>query len=153
MYVVCMWQIFRASVFRDLFEICILSCHVSMETQWQHTPCCFIRYSFDSESWTIYHKASHALFWEAELFGGKWLFVEYSFSRLNKEWVNVRLLVSDCSLPDSSVHGILQARVLEWVGISCSRGSSQFRDQTWVCCIAGRFFTVWATSENFIKHL
>ena len=38
----------------------------------------------------------------------------------------------DCSLPGSSVHGILQARILEWVAIPFSRGSSQPRDQTWV---------------------
>ena len=53
----------------------------------------------------------------------------------------------DCSLPGSPVHGILQARVLEWVAISFSRGSSQPRDRTQVSCIAGRRFTVWATRE------
>ena len=42
----------------------------------------------------------------------------------------------------SSVHGILQARILEWVAIPLSRGLSQPRDQTWVSCITGRFFTV-----------
>ena len=47
----------------------------------------------------------------------------------------------DCSPPGSSVRGILQARILEWVAISFSRGSSQHRDQTWVLCIAGRFFS------------
>ena len=46
----------------------------------------------------------------------------------------------DCSPPGSSVCGILQARILEWVAISSSRGSSQRRDQTCVSCIAGRFF-------------
>ena len=46
----------------------------------------------------------------------------------------------DCS-PPSSVHRIAQARILEWVAISFSRGSSPPRDQTWVSCIAGRFFT------------
>ena len=51
----------------------------------------------------------------------------------------------DCSLPRSSVHGILQARVLEWVLISFSKGSSQPRDWTWVSCMAGKFFTIWAT--------
>ena len=44
--------------------------------------------------------------------------------------------------PGSSVHGLLQARKLEWVAILFSRGSSQPRDQTWVSCIAGKFFTV-----------
>ena len=47
-----------------------------------------------------------------------------------------------CSPPGSSVHGILQARILEWVGISFSRGSSPSRDRTLVSCIPGRFFTV-----------
>ena len=48
------------------------------------------------------------------------------------------------SLPGSSVHGIIQARILELVAISSSRGSSQPRDQTWVSCIIGRFFAIWA---------
>ena len=48
----------------------------------------------------------------------------------------------DCSLQDSSVHGILQARMLEWVVIPFSRGSSLPRDQTSVSCITDRFFTV-----------
>ena len=53
----------------------------------------------------------------------------------------------DCSLSGSSVHGIFQARVLEWVAISFSKGSSRPRDWTQVSHIAGRHFTVWATSE------
>ena len=53
----------------------------------------------------------------------------------------------DCSLPGSSIHGIFQARVLEWVAISFSRGSSWPMDRTWVSCIAGRRFTIWATRE------
>ena len=53
----------------------------------------------------------------------------------------------DCSPPGSSVHRILQARVLEWVAISFSRGSFQPRNQTWVSCIAGRFLTDWAMRE------
>ena len=53
----------------------------------------------------------------------------------------------DCSLLGSSVHGILQARILEWVAISFSRGSSWSRNQTQVSSIAGRFFTNWAMRE------
>ena len=53
----------------------------------------------------------------------------------------------DCSPPGSSVHGVLQARLLECVAIPSYRGSSQPRDQTPVSCIAGRFFTVWASRE------
>ena len=53
----------------------------------------------------------------------------------------------DCSPPGSSVHGILQARILEWVSISFSRRSSQPRDWTRVSRIVGRCFTIWATRE------
>ena len=53
----------------------------------------------------------------------------------------------DCSPPDSSVHGILQARILEKVAILFSRGPSWPWDQTSVSCTAGRFITVWATEE------
>ena len=53
----------------------------------------------------------------------------------------------DCGPPNSSVHGILQARILEWVAKPSSRGLSQPRAQTQVSCIAGRIFTVWATRE------
>ena len=48
----------------------------------------------------------------------------------------------DCSPLGSSVHGILQARILEWVAVSFSRGSSQPRDQTQVSRIAGRRFNL-----------
>ena len=55
----------------------------------------------------------------------------------------------DCSLLwDSSIHGIFQARVLEWVAISFCRGSSWPRDRTWVSRIVGRRFTIWATRED-----
>ena len=50
----------------------------------------------------------------------------------------------DCSLPDYSVHGIFQGRVLEWVAICFSRGSSPPRNQTRISCLVGRRFTVWA---------
>ena len=52
----------------------------------------------------------------------------------------------DCNLLGSSVHGILQARILEWVH-SHLQGSSQSGDRTRVSCIAGRFFTIWATRK------
>ena len=57
----------------------------------------------------------------------------------------------DCSLPGSSVHGILQARVLEWVAFPFSRGSSPPRDRTQVSRIAGGFFTRWATREAWTE--
>ena len=54
---------------------------------------------------------------------------------------------ADYSPPGSSVHGILQARILEWVAIPFSRESSRPSDQTQVSYIAGSFFTIWATRE------
>ena len=53
----------------------------------------------------------------------------------------------DYRLLGSSLHGILQAKILEWVAILFSKVFSQHRDGAWVSCIAGRFFTVWAMRE------
>ena len=69
---------------------------------------------------------------------------------------HVRLSVTpwmDCSPPGPSVHRSLQARILEWVAMASSRGSSQPRDQTQVSCIAGGFFTVWAIREVHILYM
>ena len=57
----------------------------------------------------------------------------------------------DCSPPGSSIHGIFQGRVLEWVAISFSRESSWPKDQTRVSIIVGRCFTVWATREDLVS--
>ena len=59
----------------------------------------------------------------------------------------------DGSLPGPSVHGILQARILEWVAVLSFRGSSYPRDQTHVSRVAGGFFTGWATREAHKQHL
>ena len=80
---------------------------------------------------------------------GKWL----CFPRLKEhEWVSEWVKVAQscltlCDPMDYTVNGILQARILEWVAVPFSRGSSQPRDQTQVSRIAGRFFTSWATRE------
>ena len=78
-------------------------------------------------------------------------------NKYSSAWKNFKVLVTwscptlcnlmDSSPPGSSVHGILQGRTLEWVAIPFSRGSSQPRDWIPISCIAGRFFTVWATRE------
>ena len=75
----------------------------------------------------------------------------------NRVSIDVRVLVPqscltlcnsmDCSLPGSSVLGILQAKILERVAISYYRGSSRPRDRTYISCIAGRIFTIRATRE------
>ena len=72
---------------------------------------------------------------------------------LVSQWCLTLCNPMDCSLPGSSVHGILQARILEWVAILFSKGSSWPRDQILLSCIAGRFFTVWATREAPIRYI
>ena len=104
----------------------------------------------------------------------EWLLVLNMCSGLKRMWKQIVLLISlisiciyiwmkllvvllaqscltlcdpmECSPPGSSVHGILP-RILEWVAIPISRGSSQSRGWTWVSCLAGRFFSIWATRE------
>jgi len=74
-------------------------------------------------------------------------------SCLLPDWKWNRLVLSDssrpvdCSPPSSSVHGIVQARILEWVAVSFSRGSSWPRDRTQVSHIAGRRFNLCTTRE------
>ena len=80
-----------------------------------------------------------------------WVFL--SWKSIEVKWNEVSQLCPtlcnpmDYSLPGSSVLGILQARVLEWITFPFSRESSQPRDWTWVSCIAGGFFTIWVTRE------
>ena len=59
----------------------------------------------------------------------------------------------DCSLPGSSAHGILQARILKWAVVSFSRGSSRPRDQTRVSCTTGRLLTISATGKCVLPLL
>ena len=74
---------------------------------------------------------------------------------LENESISCSVLSDSCdpmgySLSGPSVHGILQARILEWVAIPFSRGSSWPRDQTQFSHITGRFFTVWATRQALV---
>ena len=85
-------------------------------------------------------------------------FKYFSFSALSSS-LKVKVLVTqscptlcnpmDCSPPGSCVHGILQARILEWIAIPFSSRSFQPRDWSGVSCIAGRFFTIWDIREAF----
>ena len=78
-----------------------------------------------------------------------WCYCQFPHWWLLK-WSEVKVAQSCptlCDPMDYTVHGILQARILEWVAFPFSRGSSQPRDRTQVSRIAGRFFTSWATRE------
>ena len=80
---------------------------------------------------------------------GKTLPFQYRECRFDP-WCEVKVAQSCptlCDPMDYIVHGILQARILEWVAFPFSRGSSQPRDWTQVSRIEGRFFTIWATRE------
>ena len=85
-----------------------------------------------------------------------WIFL-FSYQHVEKESEVTQSCLTlcnpmDCSLPGSSVRGNFQARVLEWVAISFSGGSSWPRDWTHVSHIAGRCFTVWATGKDLINQ-
>ena len=75
------------------------------------------------------------------------------FHKLTRESVSLLSCVQlfgdpiNCNLPGFSVHGIFQARILEWVAVYFSKVSSQPRDQTQFSHTTGRFYTIWATRE------
>ena len=83
------------------------------------------------------------------IYDGIYIYIHtYGSASASRSVVSNSLGPMDCSLPGSSVHGILQARILESVAIPFSRGSSDPRGiQPRVSCIAGRLFTIWATRE------
>ena len=85
------------------------------------------------------------------LFSGGFFFYVSCFFSISVPWTWKLLSAQSCPTLcdplDYTVHGILRSAILEWVAFPFSRGSSQPRDQTQVSCIAGRFFTSWATRE------
>ena len=88
--------------------------------------------------------------------------IHFAFPYFMQDKWKVKVLVSqscpalcdpmDCNTPGSSVHGILQARILEWVAIPFPREFSQPRDQTPVYHNAGKFLMTWATREAEYRH-
>ena len=77
-----------------------------------------------------------------------WLLEKPCVLCLVAQWCPTLCDPMDCSLPASAVHGILQARIVEWVAMPSFRGSSWPRDWTQVSHIAGRFFIVWAARKK-----
>ena len=120
----------------------LLQHHSSKASIFQHSD--FFMVQLSHPKWLLEKTIALTI----QTFAGK--LVSLLFNRLSRFGItflaNVQLCdPMDCSLPGSSVHVISQARLLEWVAISSSRGSSWLRDQTcgscYVSCIAGRFFT------------
>ena len=79
------------------------------------------------------------------------IFIEQTYFEFLSE-VLVTRFCPYSSPPGSSVHGILQARILEWVAVPFSSGFSWPRYWTQVSCIAGRSFTIWATREDPTRY-
>ena len=77
----------------------------------------------------------------------KWSLLDY-WRKVLITQLCLTLQPMDYSPPGFSLHGSLQARILEWIAIPFSTGSSRIRDQTWVSCTVGRFFTLWAIRES-----
>ena len=76
-----------------------------------------------------------------------WRIVWSESQRVSRSVMSNSLWPHGLYLTGSLVHGILQARILEWVAIPFFRGSSHPRDKTQVSCVAGRLFTIWVTRE------
>ena len=97
------------------------------------------------------------ILWHIELFTiHKLLDNSYMYLSLKVKVAKLCLTLCDpmdYRLPGSSVHGILQARILEWVAITFSRGSFQSREWTQVSHVAGRFFTIWAMQQTLAWFL
>ena len=111
-------------------------------------------YSPNTDNWTISRKKSNLN--KDKIVLHEKIIIESSIKTIGQERkVALSCLTlcdpMDCSLPGSSVHGIFQARILEWIAISFSRGSSWPRDRTQVSRIVERCFTVWATREGIKK--
>ena len=95
----------------------------------------------------------------ANFIGTNWIVT--LLPRLIRKWKKVLVAQScwtlcdpkDGSPPGSSVHGIVQARILEWITIPVSRGSSQPRDRTQVSRIVGRFFIFWAIAQTLMDNI
>ena len=106
--------------------------------------------TYEPQTSTDVHRRAHIVEWERTVLP--------SLGYPHLLFLSMKVLVAqscptlcnprDYSLPGFSVHGILQARILEWVAIPFSRGSSQPRTQTRVSCTADRFFTIWATRKH-----
>ena len=77
----------------------------------------------------------------------------YSLGSVSCSVVSNSLWPHACRPPGSSIHGFFQGRILEWIATSYSRESSWPKDQTWVSCISGRFFIIWATKEALFPLL
>ena len=113
---------------------------------WQPTQYSCPENPMDRGAWqAIVHRVAKSQTWLRQL--SRHIRIQFSSVQFSRSVMSDSLRSMHCSPPASSVHGILQARILERVASLFSRGSSQHRDRTCVSHIAGRFFTIWVTRE------
>ena len=113
--------------------------------------CCLLLFytrmnHFSIRQWDVWHRGLYTTTIDEQL---SW--TEKKRQSTSQSQVKVKVAQSCptlCDAMDYVVHGILKARIMEWLAFPFSRGSSQARDQTQVSCITGRFFTRWATRED-----
>ena len=161
------------SIYEVLFESCrwIYGCFLRDSSQWPQKLCWeLFHLTYSQESYRGCLWPQHSAVGEGSQMSQLWNSAMCPSARQTSLWLFLSSLMKkvknvtqsyltlwsmDCSPPGSSVHGILQARILEWVGILFSRGSSQPRDGTQVSCISGRVFTIWTTKEapSFIAKM
>ena len=119
----------------SMFCIGIISVYTPKRSEWIH----FSKSSIEENSGLTYITVE------------KWHFISklfYNFS-LFRDWVKVaQLCLTVCDPMDYTVHGILQARKLEWIAILSSRAPSQPSNWTQISHIAGKFFTSWAIKQD-----
>ena len=130
----CNWWNRSSESFRDLMKL--TQCLSNRTGVWKQLCWCHI--------WGCWHSCRDRTSQTClGLFTAPWPIVMLLFTRLYPTLCDPL----DCSPPGSSVHGILQAGILEWVAVASSRGPSRPRDGTRVSCTAGGFFTSRATGE------
>ena len=102
--------------------------------------------------WATVHRGAKSQIWRSTALG-LWKVDKWSEVKVLVTWSCPTLFNPMYSSPPGfSVHGILQPKILEWLATPFSWGSSQSRDPTRVSCIAGRFFTIWATGKPDIPY-
>ena len=132
-------QTFISKVMSLLFNT--VYCHPTYVTYMQSTPC-------EMPGW-MKHKLESRLLGETSIISDMQMITLWQKVKWSEVTESCPTLCDpvDCIPPGSSVHGILQARILEWVAIFFSRRYSWPRDWTQVSHIAGRRFNLWATRE------
>ena len=133
----CLFTFYSVSPIVNILPICFIICSHAFSPLYIYIYYIYVNYMF---TWTYMH--IYVIYF-SESFESKYMRMKVKVKGTQLCFFVIPWTQDPC-LPCSSVHGILQARVLEWVAMPSSQGSSPLRDQTHVSCIsciAGEFFT------------